>query len=705
MKFKAIKNMKSIKSIIFTFRNLKLAASLAFGLCVANGVFGAQLIQSVEVSPNPLVAGRTFSISVKASPDVTQANARVAFRSADPRTLDIQLTKQNDVWTGSGTVPADLRRELPGTAGAMVTLTLIGADNQRDEQVLNLGVKIESISAVFDGSVLTVTGDEVDNVITVSRDAAGRILVNGGAVPVTGGVATVGNTSLIRVIGQSGNDNIQLDEANGVLPVANLLGDAGNDTLISGSGDDELDGGTGDDSLFGRRGADRLLGGRGKDFLSGGVGDDQLFGGDDDDIIDWLPGDGSDLAEGEDGNDEMLFVGGNGSEDVDISANGPRLRFFRNPGLVTMDCDGIEQVRFEANGGADHIIVHDLTDTKVRNVALDISSRGAGDSDSRDTVVVEGTATADIINVAGAADEVSVTRLNSAVTVLGAEQDLDKLIVNSLGGDDIVDASAVLAGVNLLTLDGGIGIDTLTGGHGNDQLIGGSGNDTVFGGEGDDTLIWNPGDANDVFEGQAGQDTMLFNGANVAEEIVLSANGPRLRFTRNIATVTMDCDDIEVVHFTAKGEADNITVNDLSGTDVREVKLDLSASGDAGAGDNSSDTIIVNGTAANDAVNVNGSGGSVSVTGLTATVNILSSVAADDRLIVKTLAGDDVVNASGLPDGLIGLTVDGGENDDVLVGSGGNDTLLGGLGDDILSGGPGVDVLDGGPGANVIFQD
>jgi Ca2+-binding RTX toxin-like protein len=274
-----------------------------------------------------------------------------------------------------------------------------------------------------------------------------------------------------------------------------------------------------------------------------------------------------------------------------------------------------------------------------------------------------------------------------------------------LGGDDVIDASEVQAGVNDLTLNGAIGIDTLTGGHGNDQLIGGQGNDIVFAGEGDDTLIWNPGDANDVFEGQAGRDTMLFNGANVAEIVTLSANGPRLTFTRNIATVTMDCDDIEVVHFTAKGEADTITVNDLSGTDVSEVKLDLSAIGDAGAGDTAADTVIVNGTEANDVVTVNGSAAGINVTGLPATVRVLSSVAADDKVIIKTFAGDDVIDASGLPAGFIGLTADGGDNDDVLVGSDGNDTLLGGAGDDVLRGGPGIDVLDGGPGANVVIQD
>ena len=36
-------------------------------------------------------------------------------------------------------------------------------------------------------------------------------------------------------------------------------------------------------------------------------------------------------------------------------------------------------------------------------------------------------------------------------------------------------------------------------------------------GAGDDTFVWNPGDDNDTLEGQGGFDTMLFNGANVAE--------------------------------------------------------------------------------------------------------------------------------------------------------------------------------------------
>ena len=81
-------------------------------------------------------------------------------------------------------------------------------------------------------------------------------------------------------------------------------------------------------------------------------------------------------------------------------------------------------------------------------------------------------------------------------------------------------------------------------------------------------FVWNPGDDNDTVEGQAGIDTLLFNGANINENIDISANGGRVRFTRDVANVTMDLNDVEQIQFNALGGADNVVVNDLSGTDV-----------------------------------------------------------------------------------------------------------------------------------------
>ncbi len=133
-------------------------------------------------------------------------------------------------------------------------------------------------------------------------------------------------------------------------------------------------------------------------------------------------------------------------------------------------------------------------------------------------------------------------------------------------------------------------------------------------GAGDDTFVWNPGDGSDTVEGQAGFDTMLFNGANINEKIDISANGSRVRFTRDVASITMDLNGVEGINFNARGGADTITVNDLSGTDVTQVNLDLAGVPGSGVGDGSADSVIVNGTNGNDVITVAGDASGVAVT-------------------------------------------------------------------------------------------
>lgn len=59
--------------------------------------------------------------------------------------------------------------------------------------------------------------------------------------------------------------------------------------------------------------------------------------------------------------------------------------------------------------------------------------------------------------------------------------------------------------------------------------------------------------------------------------------------------------------------------------------------------------------------------------------------------------------ASGLAANVIALIADGGDNDDVLVGSNGFDVLHGGAGDDVLIGNGGGDILDSGTGNNILI--
>src|SRR3984893_18153848 len=364
-----------------------------------------------------------------------------------------------------------------------------------------------AIKASFSPSagLLSVFGDSLDDMITVGRNAAGQILINGGAIPVMGGQATVANTTLIQVFGQGGNDTIALDESNGDLPAAQLFGGAGNDTLIGGSGNDMLFGGAGNDTLLGKGGNDLLFGGAGNDTLIGGAGDEQGFGQAGNDLMIWNPGDGSDLFEGGDGTDTAQVNGGNGAETFTITANGSRGRF-----------DRVSPAPF----------------------SLDIGTT-------------------------------------------------ENLVVNANDGDDVITAGNGLANLIHLTIDGGAGNDTITGGAGNDTLLGGDGNDVITGGRGNDTaflgtgndtFIWNPGDGSDTVEGQDGNDTLLFNGANVNETIDISAaNGGHARFTRDVANIVMDLDNVEQIQFNALGGADKITVNNLAATDVKQVSINLAA--------------------------------------------------------------------------------------------------------------------------------
>jgi Ca2+-binding RTX toxin-like protein len=219
-------------------------------------------------------------------------------------------------------------------------------------------------------------------------------------------------------------------------------------------------------------------------------------------------------------------------------------------------------------------------------------------------------------------------------------------------------------------------------------------------GAGNDTFVWNPGDGSDTVDGQAGNDTLQFNGSNIAENIDISANGSHARLARDVGNVAMDLNHVETVAVRALGSADTITVNDLTGTDVSQVNIDLGATG--GGGDGAADTVVINATNRGDTITITNNNGVVTVAGLAETVTI-SNFEADDRIVINGLGGDDVILALGQT-GML-LTENGGDGDDVLIGGDGNDTLNGGNGDDVLIGGLGLDALDGGPGDNVLIQD
>ena len=225
--------------------------------------------------------------------------------------------------------------------------------------------------------------------------------------------------------------------------------------------------------------------------------------------------------------------------------------------------------------------------------------------------------------------------------------------VDARGGNDTVSVQNAAQALENVTIDGGAGDDRLTGANGAETFIGGAGDDFVDGnvgadsaqlGSGNDTFQWDPGDASDTVDGQGGSDALAFNGSNAPENIDLAADGSRVSLHRDVAGITMDLNGIERANVRALGSADNVTVNDLAGTDLKAANIDLSAF--SGDGDGAADTVTLNGSDKAERVRVNRAGSQVLTTGLAAQTTITGSEAALDTLRVNTLGGRDDVQVA-----------------------------------------------------------
>ncbi len=203
----------------------------------------------------------------------------------------------------------------------------------------------------------------------------------------------------------------------------------------------------------------------------------------------------------------------------------------------------------------------------------------------------------------------------------------------------------------------------MTGGSGNDTVSGGDGDDTARLGTGNDRFTWNPGDDNDVVEGEAGADVLDFNGSAAAETIDVSANGPRVRFLRNIANVVTDLGGVERIELDALGGSDTVVAGDTAGTELETLAVNLSAFG--GAGDTVPDSVIAGGTPEDDAVVLGNQGGAQTVSGATTEVEVTGGEA-HDEINVGTGDGSDTITANVAVAGSAVFDVDGGNSIDTL---------------------------------------
>ncbi len=483
-----------------------------------------------------------------------------------------------------------------------------------------------AVTAMFlpSAATLVVIGGDGDNTIVVSRDAAGKLLVNGGAVAVLGGTPTVANTALIEIFGLGGNDNLSLNEANGALPAGLIFGGAGNDTLVGGSALDQLFGQGGNDNLLGKGGNDFLFGGADNDTLTGGDADDQVFGESGNDRFIWNPGDDTDLNEGGDGIDTVEVNGGNGTETFTAVPNGSRVRFDRvTPAPFSIDIGTSENLVLNANGGDD-------TFNGSNGLALLIQ-----------------------VTVDGGAGNDTITGGDGNDLLLGGD------------GDD--------------TIIGGRGDDTAFLGAGDDTFVWnpGDANDTLEGQDGTDTMLFNGANIGEVFDVVANGSRVRFtrNVANIVMDIngveridVNELGGTDLTTVSDMSGTSLSTLNVSLSGAaggsTGDGIADTVIVNGTAGDD------NVSVFGDPTLAvvQTSALSVTVSGGDSNDALTIAvGTGDDV--------VQAVALKAGAIPLHEDGGDGNDVLIGGDGNDVLIG-----GAGDDVLIGGPGQDSLDGGPG-------------------------
>jgi Ca2+-binding RTX toxin-like protein len=421
--------------------------------------------------------------------------------------------------------------------------------------------------------------------------------------------------STLTVKGDEGPDPIALTvlegniAVNGAVTIPALAADGNAEIAVeSGGGADTVD-------------AHELVAGTyGSLVVEGGEGNDKIDGG----------GTDGDVLSGDGGADEL--TGGKGS-DVIFGGEGDDLMIWNNGDGTDEDTGGEGDDRLETNGNP---AAEAYTYRRGERADWVLLSRAAG----------------------------GVGNGPFSIEVISAD-----LVVNGLAGNDSFEATTPpqsatpgLAGLTLLTVNGGAGDDTIRGGDGDDVLNGDEGTDRLAGregvdavdaGGGNDEIFWSEGDGDEeeVIGGPGQFDRLVVTGSETADDEFELVAGPTSRVERtNPTPLTINLPD-------GQGEVEEVSINPGGGDDIF-----------------------------------------IASTGLPGML-----IQADGG------PGDDVIIGGDGPDQLFGGEDDdriiGGPEGDVLFGEAGNDLIDGGDGNELIKGGDGNDTLIGDRGQDGVFGE
>ncbi|WP_019101217.1 calcium-binding protein, partial [Chromobacterium haemolyticum] len=403
-----------------------------------------------------------------------------------------------------------------------------------------------------------------------------------------------------------------------------------------------------------------LNGWLGKDHLIGLGGNDVLNGRGGDDLLDG--GAGNDKLFGEDGNDTLL--GGDGDDTLDGGSGNNVLHGGRGNDVLIGGA-GADVYLFNLGDGVDVIRDTGGLDVSVKDeirFGADILVKDVSVSRQGDNLVLIHVNGSDRLVVEGyfASAYSRIERIVFAEGVVWTQADIKLTQLGGSGNDTLIGWE----GSDLL--DGGAGNDSLIGGGGNDTLIGGLGNDVLIsGGAGVSVLIGGAG--NDTLVGGAGAEIYQFGLGDGAD--VIAAHGVDVSVTlqdRIVFGVGISVDDIRVVR-----QDDDIVLIHANGSDSITIQAGFSLE--------------------------HGWHGQI----VFADGSVWLGAELAQKLLEVQTGGDDddLLLGSGQSD-----LLDGGAGNDTLIGNGGEDTLRGGAGDDQLQGGvSGHTTMEGGAGDDVLI--
>ena len=452
-----------------------------------------------------------------------------------------------------------------------------------------------------------------------------------------------------------------------------VFGNLANNRVLLLDGNDKAEGSLGDDTIDGGDGADTLLGQAGADTLLGQAGNDTIRGGDGNDVIEG--GAGLDALFGDNNND--VVRGGDEADALSGGAGNDQL--FGDAGADTLHGDAGDDA---LDGGADgDQLFGDLgNDTLAGGAGLDVFDGGAG-----------------IDTLDHSADPAPV------IVDLSLSQTRD-----GFGNNE----SAKF----LENIVGTVGDDMLTGTAGVNVFTSGGGSDTIVGKGAVDVLRVSTTEGDDV---------VTLSDIGGALQVVNTVDGATTTRVFNLTAISK-------IEINTLGGDDQLFINDLAGTLLKNVAVDLGEGDDlldanplggtistlpvAALGQGGDDHFI--GGAKND--NFNGGAGRDTVEYSRAAKGVIvalgSSAAIDgnggadllsamERLIGSTfndtltagLGGSEVFGLAGND------TLRGGSGIDTLDGGAGNDTIVGAVGNDVLIGGEDNDTLVAGVGRHSLF--